>query len=279
MRSPSLHALLAFLIAGALGACASAPPPIVEQAEAPLFADARFGKPTETVSTDRVFEVSDAMRRYLQADIAHQLRTEGTKNGLIQALYQKTQLKLEYDSRMTKTAAGTFAARSGNCLSLVIMTAALAKELRLPVYYQSAILDETWSRTGSLLFASGHVNLTLGHRNISGGINRDLKSTTIDFLLTLKVAAFSCAGLTIISWKGFFKLKYSSKSRRICLSLKFRVMFGGEACNNFGGVLSFGPPCGFCIAAQPNSDNMTKTDRFFSEKTDFLFNPIFSRYK
>jgi len=122
------------------------------------------------------------MRRYLQADIAHQLRTEGTKNGLIQALYQKTQLKLEYDSRMTKTAAETFAARSGNCLSLVIMTAALAKELRLPVYYQSAILDETWSRTGSLLFASGHVNITLGQRSLDGGTSRDLKSTTIDFL-------------------------------------------------------------------------------------------------
>ena len=83
---------------------------------------------------------------------------------------------------MTKTAAETFATRSGNCLSLVIMTAALAKELRLPVYFQSAILDETWSRTGSLLFASGHVNITLGHRSLDGGTSRDLKSTTIDFL-------------------------------------------------------------------------------------------------
>jgi hypothetical protein len=107
MRSTSLPALLVLLIAGALGACATAPAPIVERPEAPLFADARFGQPTEPVSTDRVFEVSDAMRHYLQADIAHQLRTEGTKNGLIQALYQKTQLKLEYDSRMTKTAAET----------------------------------------------------------------------------------------------------------------------------------------------------------------------------
>jgi tetratricopeptide (TPR) repeat protein len=182
MSAPSSKALLALLLAGLLGACASTPTAIVERPDAPLFADARFGPPTEQISTDRVFEVSDAMRRYLQADIASQLRSEGTKNGLIKALYQKSQLKLEYDARMTKTAAETFATRSGNCLSLVIMTAALARELRLPVYYQSAILDETWSRTGSLLFASGHVNLTLGHRNLDGGVNRDLKSTTIDFL-------------------------------------------------------------------------------------------------
>ena len=181
MRRTPLPALLALLIAGLLGACASAPP-VAEQRPEPLLADARFGPPTEPVSTDRVFEVSDAMRRYVQNDIAQQLRTKGTQKGLIEALYQKSQLKLEYDAAMTKTAAEAFATRSGNCLSLVIMTAALAKALRLPVYFQSAILDETWSRTGSLLFASGHVNITLGQRSLDGGTSRDLKSTTIDFL-------------------------------------------------------------------------------------------------
>src|SRR5690349_24122939 len=106
MSAPSSKALLALLLAGLLGACASTTPTaIVERPDAPLFADARFGPPTEQISTDRVFEVSDAMRRYLQADIASQLRSEGTKNGLIKALYQKSQLKLEYDGRMTKTAA------------------------------------------------------------------------------------------------------------------------------------------------------------------------------
>jgi tetratricopeptide (TPR) repeat protein len=155
---------------------------LVERPEPPLFCRFALRAADRTGLTDRVFEVSDAMRRYVQVDIANQLRTKGTKNGLIEALYQKSQLKLEYDARMTKTAAEAFATRSGNCLSLVIMTAALAKELRLPVYYQSAILDETWSRTGSLLFASGHVNITLGHRSLDGGTSRDLKSTTIDFL-------------------------------------------------------------------------------------------------
>ena len=42
--------------------------------------------------------------------------------------------------------------------------AALAKELNLTVRYQSAYLEETWSRTGNLLMRSSHVNLTLGPR-------------------------------------------------------------------------------------------------------------------
>jgi len=168
------------LLACWLSACASAPP-VVESPD-PLLADRLFGPPTERISTDDVFTVSDAMRRYLQVDIAQQLRVKGTQKGLIEALYRQSQLKLEYDAVMTKTAAQAFETRSGNCLALVIMTAAFAKELKLPVQYQSAVLDETWSRSGSLLFASGHVNLTVGIRHLDLGAARELRSTTIDFL-------------------------------------------------------------------------------------------------
>ena len=80
MRSPSLSALLALLIAVLLGACASAPP-LAEQRPEPLLADARFGPPTEPVSTDRVFEVSDAMRRYLQNDIAPSCARRARRKG------------------------------------------------------------------------------------------------------------------------------------------------------------------------------------------------------
>ncbi len=52
-----------------------------------------------------------------------------------------------------------FQARTGNCLSLVIMTAAFAKEVGLPVRFQSVYVPETWSRSGNLYFSSGHVNL------------------------------------------------------------------------------------------------------------------------
>jgi tetratricopeptide (TPR) repeat protein len=122
------------------------------------------------------------MRHYLNVDIASQLHAKGAQTGLIEALYQKGQLKLEYDAATTKTAAQAFDARSGNCLSLVLMTAALAHELKLPVHYQSAYLEEIWSRAGSLLFASGHINVSVGRRLIDAGTNRDLSPLTVDFL-------------------------------------------------------------------------------------------------
>ena len=162
-----------------LAACAVAP----TSPTPPSFrADRLFGPPSEPVSTAGVLQIDDAMRRYLAIDIAPQLRRQGLQAGLIEALYQHSQLKLDYDTGRTRTAAEAFAARSGNCLSLVLMTAAFAHELRLPVIYQSAYLDETWSRNGDLLFASGHVNVTIGHSGMDPATWRTPHSLTVDFL-------------------------------------------------------------------------------------------------
>jgi tetratricopeptide (TPR) repeat protein len=122
------------------------------------------------------------MRHYLAIEISDQIRTKGAQAGLVDALYRRAQLKLEYDAATTKTAAEAFDARSGNCLSLVLMTAALAHELQVPVRYQSAYLEEAWSRNGNLLFASGHVNITLSRRMLDAGTMRDYSPWTIDFL-------------------------------------------------------------------------------------------------
>ncbi|MGH8796246.1 MAG: tetratricopeptide repeat protein, partial [Caldimonas sp.] len=80
--------------------------------------------------------------------------------------------------------AETFAARSGNCLSLVIMTAAFARAVGVSVQYQSVAIDETWSRSGGIYFNLGHVNLTLGRgmTSIRYGQIENSRLTTIDFL-------------------------------------------------------------------------------------------------
>ena len=146
-----------------LAACA-APRQLAQQPEA-LFDDSLFAAPSERVGADEIFRVSDAMRRYLQdPQIEAQLRRKGPQRGLLEALYTSGELKLDYDARTTRNAAQAFDARAGNCLSLVVMTAAFAKEMGVTVRYQSAYLEETVSRRSNLLLRSGHVNVTLGHR-------------------------------------------------------------------------------------------------------------------
>ena len=176
MRTMRLFLLLLF--SALLGACATTPP--VRQDD--LFADGLFGPPTERVGAQEVFALSDAMRRFVKEEIAEQLRSSGPRRALMDAIYRDAQLRLEYDSAVTRNASEAFAARSGNCLSLVIMTAAFAKELGLRVRYQSAYLEETWNRQGNLLLRSGHVNIALEPRIGDAYRNIGASSATIDFL-------------------------------------------------------------------------------------------------
>ena len=155
-------ALLFLLVTAALlGACANVAPP---QVPMQLFQDQAFDAPTQRIDASEVFALSPAMKRYLEVDIASQLRSMGAQRGLVDALYRKAKLSLDYDTDITRTAAQAFDARSGNCLSLVVMTAALAKHLSLPIQYQALVGNESWSRNRGLNFVNGHVNITVARR-------------------------------------------------------------------------------------------------------------------
>jgi Tfp pilus assembly protein PilF len=162
-----------------LSGCAAAPvatPPRV-------FQDALFAPPSEPIRSEDIFAVSGAMRAYLRDEIAAELAGKGRQRGLFDALYSKGQLKLEYDAAVTRNAAEAFAARAGNCLSLVIMTAALAKELGLEVVYQRVSGDDAWSRSGDVYFASAHVNVTLSRGRHDPRVRSDERQRlTIDFI-------------------------------------------------------------------------------------------------
>jgi Flp pilus assembly protein TadD len=171
---------LTVLFCALLGACAS--PRFTNQPPQFLFRDDLFVAPDARFSGDNVFALTEPMQHYLKTDIARQLRMRGPLAGLIDALYRERQLKLEYDSSMTRDAAEAFEARSGNCLSLVIMTAAFAQQLGLQVDFHEAGIYEMWSRSGNLLVGSGHVNVTLGTWLNSPFERVAENSLTIDFL-------------------------------------------------------------------------------------------------
>ena len=83
---------------------------------------------------------------------------------------------------MTRTASEAFEARAGNCLSLVIMTAALAKELGMEVTFQTVPIEDAWERSGNLHLFVGHVNLVLGPRPLSQWQWSSSDRMTIDFM-------------------------------------------------------------------------------------------------
>ena len=161
-----------------LAACASRPPmPPV----APLFHDELFEAPTARIDPSAALAPSPAMKRYLSTRLIGRLQTGDRRRQLIDALYHGD-LKLEYDAASTRTAAEAFEARSGNCLALVLMTAAFAKELGLTVHYQAVLGEEAWDRSGDLYIAIGHVNLLLEDTQPRLGVAFVQRPLVVDFL-------------------------------------------------------------------------------------------------
>ncbi len=150
----------ALLLCLALAACADAP--VQPPARETLFDDASFARPSELMTAAEVFKVSPEMREYLDTRVAQVAEKQGESRALVESLFKDRRVQVDYDAEYTRDAAQTFHARMGNCLSLAIVTGAMAKALGLDVRYQSVQTSEHWEREGDLLELVGHVNVTVG---------------------------------------------------------------------------------------------------------------------
>lgn len=167
-------------VAASLVGCAAAPPTALPS---DLFRDELFRSPTTRIDPSSAMAVSEPMHRYFSEKIANGRFFGDRRQRLIDALYDEGELRLDYDSSRTRTAAEAFEARSGNCLSLVMLTAAFAKEMGLTVRYQLVLGDEVWDRDGDVNISIGHVNLALGERPARTSVNyQHIDPLVVDFL-------------------------------------------------------------------------------------------------
>ena len=154
--SPCLCLLLVLL----LPACASTP---VADSTA-LFDDTAFAPQAEVIDADAVLAPSARMLDFLASDVAPAQGKKGARRALVDALYQgHSEPWLGYDATFTRTAAEAFESRSGNCLSLVLMTSSFARQLGLEVRYQLVFSQQSWRRDEELAYLNQHVNLVLLH--------------------------------------------------------------------------------------------------------------------
>ena len=168
-----------------LSGCANTSTSLLPAGRAPsqLFDDSGFAPPAAPIDPNRVMALSPAMRDYLDNQIIPASRSMGVREALTDQLYNRSKLELEYEASMTRNAQEAFDARTGNCLSLVIMTGAFAKAMGLRITYQQVTVDEMWSRAGDMYFMSGHVNLQLERRQTEMMMHYDRAGLyTIDFL-------------------------------------------------------------------------------------------------
>ena len=177
-----IRALIAILSFASLAGCAVEP---VAPPSSGVFLDSAFRPPSVRIDTQSALALSPAMQRFAETEMASEIRNKGLRDGLIDALYTKGRLQLDYDSETTRTAAEAFDARRGNCMSLVLMTAAFARHLNLPVRFNSVYLEESWTRSNGIFFVAGHVNISLSRPLATSSrvtVFGDPELLTIDFL-------------------------------------------------------------------------------------------------
>jgi Flp pilus assembly protein TadD len=164
-----------------LAGCATAP------VQAPgyqgLLADDAFERPAHPPDPSRIFALTPAMESFVVEQIQPLVHLYGVRDAVVQAMYETGRLKLRYDSDYTRTAPEAFQERAGNCLSLVILTAAVAKRMGLDVRFQRAPDERIWVRDGNLVSLVGHVNLSLAAaQSAAHRTQSPVEWLTIDFL-------------------------------------------------------------------------------------------------
>ncbi len=176
-----------------LAACATVEPTRSGDARV-LLHDEWFSPSREDTRPERVFALSDSMRGYADNELRELIAHRDPRRVLVEALHNRGQLRLAYDAERTGNAAETFDSRSGNCLSLVLMTGAFARHLGLPITFRAVMLDPQYTRAGGLTLENGHVNIMMAHmgeRPIWGA--HDL---VVDFLPTRELTGHSAVPLT-----------------------------------------------------------------------------------
>jgi len=148
------------LVVALLAGCAAPLPPasVPDRAQLlagePIFGDEALPQlpQIDILALDQ--PMRDFLARHVDRDASRELRL----HQLAQAILGQASFGLNY-SDATRTAAGTFAARDGNCMSFTNMFVAMARGAGLHARFQQIEIPPDWERRGDYFVLSRHVNV------------------------------------------------------------------------------------------------------------------------
>lgn len=109
----------------------------------------------------QIFALNNAAKMFVR-DSTVGLRSDDDKaKSLMLNIFDRSNLNLIYESSANTTASETFNSAIANCLSLTIMTFAMAEEAGFAPQFQIVDIPEYWTRRSGYTFINGHVNLRI----------------------------------------------------------------------------------------------------------------------
>ena len=158
MKAPGSCVLLFLLM---LGGCQTLPAPPGDQGDAAAVLSGRalFGEdPLPALPREDILGMSPDMRAFLKDNVDRRASAVLRLRQLAWAVTSEASFGLQYTSD-TRTAAGTFDSRNGNCLSFTNMFVAMAREVGLKARFQQVDVPPDWEQRGDTWVLSRHVNV------------------------------------------------------------------------------------------------------------------------
>ncbi|WP_299795962.1 lipopolysaccharide assembly protein LapB [uncultured Shewanella sp.] len=134
--------------------------------------DELFSLPAEAISE---------LRRELMRDKVQRSKSV-TANEWLAKYINAEEGAFQYRDNMTRVPSETFSERAGNCLSLVLLTSALADVLKVEVEFQEIEVPPVWDKQGDFYLVNGHINLRLLPPQSTDTVHVMKRAIQVDFL-------------------------------------------------------------------------------------------------
>lgn len=124
-----------------------------------------------------ILEMTPEMKTFVDSYVQGARNRYARMKRLVFAVMEDGQFELVYDDQ-TRTAAETFRAQRGNCLSFTNLFVAMARYLSIKATYQEVDIPPDWSLAGDSFLFSQHVNVEL---DLGADVIRVVDFNTYDF--------------------------------------------------------------------------------------------------
>ncbi len=212
-----------FLALGFLTACGPSSKVNLKNSytEQDLFHDEVMGEPPQLLTLQEVFELTPEQKDHFLKNY-HNFKYRDLSDS--QRIYEflKDQLDSFNFHSDTLVATDAMAQNSGNCLSLAILTKALAQLTNVGVSYELARTPPVFQREGDLLLSSQHIRAVIYDKN-SRNTKQFIKPN-----LKIKVDYFSTVGsrmLRRVNKEEFYAMFYSNRAAEAMVEGNYKYAY------------------------------------------------------
>jgi tetratricopeptide (TPR) repeat protein len=149
-----------------------------------LYLDQHFSNYQQIIleTEEQLFALDDAMRTMVNEKLMPEEDLKKRAKLLIDNFFEEGDISVNYNRGSNISAIEAYHTKQANCLSLTIMSYALAKEAGFDVKLQDVEIPENWVRKGEYSLQEGHVNLVL----LRPKLKKDLLIDKVNFSRTTK---------------------------------------------------------------------------------------------